>query len=435
MNAAQSQSGTTSFVIFGITGNLARYKLIPSLYKLFVRGKLPSHFNITGFGRKEYTVSEFREEMRGIVVGVALPERLIGEKEDLIDEFIRHCFYIKGQLDHGADYERLKQHIDAKHTTSAYFYISLPPTHHATIVDQLGWMQLLQTSETYIPAVMIEKPFGENEKTAKELDRILKKYVTEEQIYRIDHYLGKDVLHKLEEDKKNVLFTHFWNDTYIEKIEAKIHETKDIGSRGEFYDAVGALTDVGQNHVLQMLSAILVLHSVDSTDEYISKLRAKVLNSFQIIASKSTRGQYNGYLSVPGVSKDSKTETYFKAELTTKLPQWKKTQFSVSAGKALSVDTASLHITFRDLSKKSSKKSKKVVNKKPLVIEINMPHIVPLERMDAYEHVFYAALKRERRIFISLDEAIAGWRFVKKMKDIWKKKKVPLDIYTRGSRI
>jgi glucose-6-phosphate 1-dehydrogenase len=425
MHGETAVSVKTAFILFGVTGDLARQKLIPSLYKLFVRGNLSPQFLLVGFGRKPFTQEEFRFYIEEIVRDVALPEELIKDKLELIGEFTQHCFYIEGQFDHGVDYERLKRKLESYQTAKAYFYLSVPPAYQPIIIDQLGWMQLLLATPIYKPHVLIEKPFGENDKSAKELDSVLKKYIEESGIYRIDHYLGKDVLHRLEEDKKNILFSHFWNDTYIEQIEATIHEKKDIGSRGAFYDKVGALKDVGQNHLLQMLSAIMVLSSSNCEADEVAKQRAKVLHSLSIIASKTVRGQYKGYTETTGIAADSTTETFFKTELKTSLPHWKKTRLIISAGKCLKDNSASLIITFRS-------KTKPV---KKLRLELNAPHIVPLQRMDAYEHIFMSALQGNKKIFISLDEAVAGWKFVKKLHDVWKKRKTSLVIYKMGSNI
>lgn len=408
-----------AIVLFGITGDLARAKLVPTLYKLFIKGLLPQHISFICYGRREFTDDQFALFVRGLVQDVHFPQLVMEKKESYIESFIKKCRYVQGHFDRGADYERLQRIIQSQDFAQVLYYLSIPPDLHSIVIEQLGWAELLQDTAK----VLIEKPFGENETSAKELDAILKKFLPEESIYRIDHYLHKEGLLELEEEKKGILFQHFWNDIYIEKVEIVLHEEKGIG--GRLYDEVGALRDVGQNHLLQMLASVVANHPVGATADEISRERFRVLKSIEVYKNRTMRGQYVGYLEEQNVKPTSTTETFFSAELRLTIPKWKNTIFHISTGKGYPRKETEILITFRNFDKKSKDES---------FLQISLDDLRdPWRSLEAYEYVFLNAIKGDRTLFISLGEAIAGWKFVKKLKQIWKAKKVALIHYKKGT--
>lgn len=424
MNVKASQK--SSFIIFGSTGDLARTKLIPSLYKLFTKGLLPHNFSIVGYGRKEYSIADFQAYVEDIVTALALSESKQVKKKIIVSNFIERCSYVRGQLDRGEDYEQLKQQLDEQGIEKNFFYIAVPPSHYYSIISQLGTGGFLVKNAS----VILEKPFGENEKNAKEIDILLKKYIPEHSIYRMDHYLAKEALLSFFEEKKSFLFDRFWNDRYIERVDIKLYERGALAHRGHFYDQLGVLGDVGQNHLLQMLAAVIIPSTQNHPGtEYVSKQRVAMFNKIKIQPKSLMRAQYKGYRTEVGVAENSETETYFSADLRVAMSTWKNTLFHISAGKALRDHKAEIGIYFRKQGKQDTLK--------PFILSLNAVkdklHIND-QVFDPYEYVFLSVLKGDKTIFSSQQEALAGWKFVTTLKKLWKLKKTPLVVYKVGSQ-
>ena len=251
---------STIFIIFGITGDLASRKLLPSLLNLYVTKQLPKKFAIVGFSRRPFNREEFREYIRSHMN--VKPGQY---KEEDVKHFVDHMYYEQGNFDEQESYARLARTLKAiddsfRECSNKLFHLSIPPALYGSIFDHLaksgltipcmgdneGWTRLL-----------VEKPFGDDIETAKALDKKLGELFDESQIFRIDHYLAKEALQNILSFRfENCLFEPLWNSKHIDKVHIKLLEKTTMGTRGAFYDNVGALKDVGQNHVLQMLALI-----------------------------------------------------------------------------------------------------------------------------------------------------------------------------------
>src|SRR5581483_2972328 len=412
-----------SFVIFGITGDLAENKLIPALFNLFRYGKLPKKFQIIGYSRRPIERPEFLAYLEKSL------EKLKPSKTDL-SQFFSHINYIQGHFELLSDYRRLGEHllkIDDeifRECSNKLFYLAVPPVWYETIAKNLSHSGLTIPCGGRLgwTRVLIEKPFGHDFKTSRKLNLVLSRLFKEDQIFRIDHYLGKGT----SEEILKFRFTgnareKIWNDRNIEKIKIQLLERKGVNDRGAFYDEIGALRDVGQNHLLQMLALIVMKKPSKMVAKEIRKARAEILEKLQPISKKDLenrviKGQYIGYLKERGVKTDSKTETFFHLDVKLDKAHWNKTKFILEAGKALNEDSVGIKVYFKDKKSSLTFNYNKSVGKTP----------------EAYEKVLMDCVLGDQAIFNSTAEVEAAWRFITPILENWKK--LPLVPYTRGSR-
>lgn len=346
----------TIFVIFGITGDLAARKLIPALLSLYSKKMLPSRFAIIGFSRRHFTREEFREFIRS-----RLNVRLGQFKEEDIKHFLDHLSYEQGLFDASEAYNRLAarlKFIDDRwgQCSNKLFHLSVPPTLYDGILNYLSGSGLTNPCDDQIgwTRILIEKPFGNDIEAARNLDKTLGKLFKEEQIFRIDHYLAKEALQNILAFRfSNSMFEPLWNRQYIDKIHIKLFEKNAMDGRGAFYDPIGALKDVGQNHMLAMLALVAMEAPSQFTAKYIRAERAKLLSNLKPITSRTVggnvvRGQYLGYINEPGVNPVSQTETYFRIKANIDSARWRNVPFYLESGKALSESKTEIRVYFKN---------------------------------------------------------------------------------------
>jgi glucose-6-phosphate 1-dehydrogenase len=316
----------------------------------------------------------------------------------------------------------------------------VPPHFYETILDRLS------ESGLTIPCggdqgwtrVLVEKPFGSDIATAKKLDKKLADLFTEEQIFRIDHYLAKEALQNIVTFRfANSLFEPLWNAKYIDKVHIKLLEKEGIEGRGEFYDSIGALKDVGQNHILQILAIIAMKRPKSFTAVDIRKERAKILRALKGMSTKDVlkfgcRGQYDGYIGERGVNAVSQTETYFRLETHIADSRWKGVPFFLESGKCLAETKSEIDIYFKNTHAadqnvltfriqpdegikirfwvKTPGFSMEAVPKVLKFKYADSPSIATLP--DAYERVLYDAIVGDQTLFTSTDEVMAAWKFI-----------------------
>lgn len=450
----------TIFVIFGITGDLAQRKLLPALLSLYVKKHLPNKFAIVGFGRRQFTRLDFRQFIRDEIN--IKPGQY---KEEDVKHFLDHISYEQGLFDDLEAYKNLAEKlmmIDKSFgiCSNKLFHLSVPPTLYEGILNNLS------ESGLTIPCggnegwtrVLVEKPFGNDTDTAIALDNLLGRLFHEEQIFRIDHYLAKETMQNILAFRfANSLFEPLWSFRHIDRIEIKLLEKIGIVGRGAFYDNVGALRDVGQNHILQML-AIIAMDQPEYLDAVsIRKERAKVLKSlspinYRNITHYAIRGQYEGYRTETGVMQGSETETYFKIETYLDLPRWKDTPFVIESGKSMSKSEVVINVFFKNPDGDESQNSlvfriqpEEAIEVKfwvktpgfgmlvePKTLKFNYADFGQSGALpDAYEKVLYDAILGDQTLFTSTDEVIAAWNFITPIIDAWDK--VPLTKYPKGA--
>ena len=448
-----------ALVVFGITGNLSQIKLIPVLYDLVAKNLLPKNFIVLGVGRKPYSGNSFRSF---ILEALTRENRHHNHPIDPIisEKLLRHIRYIRGDVDEKETasklFTTLKKYIVAKNISNIIFYLATYPNLYEKIfksivnshinIQKKGWIRLV-----------IEKPIGSDSSSAKTLDKLLHKYFLEDQIYRLDHYLGKETLQNLLIFRfNNGIFEHLMNKKYVSQIQITAAEDFGIGSRGGYYDSVGALRDVGQNHLLQMLALSTMDPPTQFTSEAVTKERIKILKALKPHPSKIIFGQYNGYLYEEKVEKNSNTDTFFALKTEIHNKRWQGVPIYIRAGKKMTRWVTEIKIVFqvpedRLFSKLDLGDTPNVLTfriqpnegigldvliKKPghkLILSSYPMHFsfpaASLELPDAYERLFYDAFSGDQTFFNDAQEIQEEWRFVDTL--LQKKRKILL--YEPGS--
>jgi glucose-6-phosphate 1-dehydrogenase len=354
---AESPGPPGGFIVFGASGDLTKKKLIPALANLFKRGLLDNGFYFLGCARTEMSDEDMRKSA-------------YDDCKDILDsgkEFFDNFYYISGDYNDLKFYDRIQEkieQIEKKHSQKMgrVFYFALPPMMYETVADNLGKSGLNKNADKFVRLV-VEKPFGRDLASATELNNHLYKSFNENQIYRIDHYLGKDTVQNILMFRfANTIFEPVWNRNYIDNIQITIAESIGIEARGSYYDKSGAIRDMFVNHMLSMLSLVTMEPPASFETERIRDEKIKVLrsirpNSFQPGSSDIVRGQYiagtvdgekvNAYRDEDKVEKNSKTETFFTSRLFIDNWRWRDVPFYLRTGKRLAKRVTEIAITFK----------------------------------------------------------------------------------------
>jgi len=464
MSNIHTYTHPTAIVIFGGTGNLAETKLLPALFDLYTQKLLPPVFTIIGLSRKELSHEEYREFVRARILA-----KKSGVSEDELSAFCAQVRFSSGSFDDTASYRNIAEELtqfDASigQCTSKLFYLAVPPNLYSGIFEKLKESALMALCDGVgsWSRLLVEKPFGSDLTTALKLEKQLCESFKEEQIYRIDHYLAKDAIENIIALRfANSILSDSWNGTKIESIALRLFESQDVSTRGAFYDEIGTLRDVGQNHMLQML-ALLIMHPADIHSA--SAVRASRLAALRSLIMHDTdvrvRAQYKGYRETSGVAKESQTETYFKIESHIDSESWKDVQVTLESGKALATSRTEAVVTFRPIDRCSCAAEPEVhthtnvlrITFSPeqsirLTMWVKEPgftfRLVERELVlarhegeifrspEAYERVLYDCIVGDQTRFVSGDEVVAAWNFITPILDSFKD--VPLHEYRKGS--
>ena len=447
----------TIIIIFGATGDLIAKKIAPALFHLWAKNRLPQKLKVVGFSRRALTDEKFQEYIQGLVK----KDSHIKFSKKTLDSYLQLFSYQKGDFSVKEDYLVLEEYLerlenDWQEKANKLFYLAVPPTLYEGIFEHLSSTKIAREQKGTWNRIVVEKPFGNDLRTAEKLDEILGKLFSEEQIYRIDHYLGKDLLQNILAFRfSNNLLEHGWNNKLIESIEIHLNESSGIeDDRGDSYDPVGALRDVGQNHLLQMLALVTMDNPINFSAKQIRQNRAKIIETLkpftlQEVKRQTFRGQYEGYRKVKNVPDYSQTETYFKITGELKSPRWKGVSFVLESGKKLPSQRKEIVVTFKQT---GGRKNKVVFSleprekitilfwaKKPgLDMEIEerefdfsyrREHEQDEEQTAAYEKLLLDCLTGDQTLFVSTEEVRAMWRFIDPIIRAWQENKVPLEIH------
>ncbi|MBI2484036.1 glucose-6-phosphate dehydrogenase [Candidatus Uhrbacteria bacterium] len=458
----------TIFIVFGATGDLMRRKLIPSLYQLYQRKLLPPLFHVIGYSRREWSDDEFRA-----LVLASLQDRIKNLDEGVIHPFLHLFSYSSGFFDTVDGYNKLAQRLgvrDKEWSTCAnkFFYLAVPPEYYETIFRHLADSHLASShsEESGWTRVIVEKPFGKNLKTAEKLDALLGKLFSEEQVYRIDHYLGKETVQNILAFRfSNSFLEHAWNNDFIERIHIKISEKIDIEGRGELFDGVGMLRDMGQNHILQLLALFTMDTPKDFSADTIRAGRAEVLRALapyttRTVREHTIRGQYEGYAREKNVAPDTQTETYYMIRAFIRTRRWRGVPIILENGKALKDAIAKISVRFRHPApclcpgdahfhnvlryqiQPQERISMSFWVKRPgteMKIEENdfvfdYKQAYPdTEFMGPYEKLLLDVLEGNQTLFVSTPEIMASWRFVDNVLRSWKRSDQQVVLYKKGT--
>ncbi|WP_416442245.1 glucose-6-phosphate dehydrogenase [Leeuwenhoekiella sp. A16] len=468
MSKPLNKTANQMLIIFGASGDLTARKLIPAIYNLYKGKYLPENFVVLGASRSNITDEDFRKKV--VQESAYLKDRINKEEEDYITAFSDKLFYEDLGNDYDTDYTALSKRIkelNAKYGTSDnyIFYLSTPPSLYETIAKNLCNAGLTEEKKGW-KRIIVEKPFGYSLETAKELNKGLQNYFKEFQIYRIDHYLGKETVQNLLVTRfANSIFEPLWNRNYIHHVEITNAETVGVEKRGGYYDKSGALRDMFQSHLLQIVSLIVMEPPINSNAEEIRNEKVKALKSLRIMTDEKTlfentiKGQYMGctidgkkvpgYREEEGVDPNSKTETYAAIKFFVDNWRWKDVPFYVRTAKRMPTKVTEVVIHFKtphhqlfknqDIDQKDNKLIIRIQPDEGILLKFGVK--VPgqgfhVERanldfyyssladtnvMDAYERLLLDAMQGDATLYARADEVEAAWSFVDPILDYWKK--------------
>lgn len=458
-------------VIFGASGDLAYRKLMPALYTLCAEGHLPQDYAILGVARSGYSDDDFREHLWG---GIEKFARLNNSDKSAWERFSQRVFYHSlPAYDDPQGYTKLRERIhalDADHNTQGniLFYLSTPPSLYSTIPELLSKVDLNHGSGWR--RIIIEKPFGTDLASAQKLNQELHTHFDEDQIYRIDHYLGKETVQNLMVFRfANALFEPIWNRHHIDHVQISALESVDVGSRAGYYDHAGVLRDMFQNHIMQLLTLTAMEAPADFAATPLRDEKVKVLRSLDMIEpeqvnERTVRAQYDGYLQADGVPADSQTPTYAALKFYINNWRWQGVPFFLRSGKAIKTKTTEIVVQFRSTPLKyfaaqdgtmpppdrlaiclqpdegfhlrmSVKQPGAGFLTKPMDMTFHFEDAFGQSSLpDAYERLLLDAMQGDASLFARSDEIEMSWRIIDKILAGWQRADVePLATYAPGS--
>lgn len=339
-----------TLIILGVTGNLAQKYTLQALYDMAEKNLLPEKMHIIGVARKQFSPPEFIKYVHEVLHKDNVHHKH-EIKEEIFQKLVKKLHYVQGNLDDPNFYLRLKTNMEklpkGKKNNKIYYLATYPELYHH-IFENLQKLGLNQQKQGWV-RIMVEKPIGLDLKSAQELNHLLTNYFTEDQIFRLDHYLGKETLQNILSFRfSNDIFEPQINKDYIDHIQITAAEDFGIGSRGGYYDLVGALKDVGQNHQLQMLAFATMDAPSKFTNEAITKERLKILKSLKSLPNKVVFGQYQGYKNEANVNLNSQTDTFYALKTFVQNKRFKDVPIYIRAGKKLARYVTEISIIFKN---------------------------------------------------------------------------------------
>ena len=407
-NTMETEQLTRALVIFGATGDLCKKKLIPSLYKLWLKDLLPENFLICGASRRDPGVQVWKESLGYYP-----------------DEFLHHLDYVSCDLDNQDSLGRLPEADDIT------YFLSVPPERYKNAITGLKESGRLDDPDR--SRVVVEKPFGHDLKSAGDLQSVVERHLREKQVYRIDHYLGKDTVNNILATRfSNILLEPLWNRQYIDEIQIFATETISCEGRSQYYEGAGAIRDMLQNHILQILALVAMDAPCKMNAREIRREKTKVLAATRMSANVIF-GQYDGYRSEEGVDPHSGTPTYFAGTLFVDNWRWEGVPFNVMTGKKLPYGCAEVVIKLKEPPLKlydGEVNDRIVIRLQPnphldIRMDIKSPglnddlelatltHAYPQDRaIDGYEKLLYDAINGDQSHFVHAEEVMESWRIV-----------------------
>lgn len=463
-----------ALIIFGATGDLTKRKLMPAIYQLQHDNQLTSHLKIVGFARRPWNNEIMCENFWQGVSEFARKQPVeIEERERLLENSI----YIQSSFEESEGYTRLKKIIKDENTTGVIFYLATPPEEYLEIVRRLGENHLTKISKQ--TRIVIEKPYGRDLTSALEIESELHKYFDEDQIFRIDHYLGKETVQNILVFRfANGIFEPLWNNHYIDHIQITVAETIGVGTRAGYYDHSGIIRDMFANHLLQLLALTAMEVPFAFNANSVRDEKMKVLRSLRLLINNSVientfRAQYGpgrseegvlpGYLHEPGVNKFSITETFLAIKVNIDNWRWAGVPFYIRCGKRLPIRATEIAIHFKQIplslfdwrNMAGDAPNSLILRLQPnegisLTFGAKLPghknQIAPVEMdffyekafgnepPEAYERLLLDLILGDATLFTRTDEVLEQWEFTQSILDAWSKypvKKLPQ--YPSGS--
>jgi glucose-6-phosphate 1-dehydrogenase len=490
MICAETPAPPTAIVVFGASGDLAHRKLFPSLAQIQERGLLSEQFCLLGCGRTAYSDEQFRQEAAD-----AIRKNSGGVSAEVPKAFLDKLYYLSGDYGDAGTYERIKNklaELRKKHNVDGcnVFYLSVPPFLYQTIMDRIGAAGLSGKNgherEKRV-RLMVEKPFGRDRHSATELNATISKWFEESQVYRIDHYLGKETVQNIMIFRfANAIFEPIWNRNHIDNVQITIAETLGVEHRADYYDKSGALRDIFQNHMLQMLALVAMEPPISFEADRVRDEKAKLLRAVRpfdcaspearaTVSSAScrvVRGQYGpgringqavpGYRAEEGVNPDSRTETFVAARLLVDNWRWKDVPFYLRTGKRLAKKDTEIVVTFKEIPyslfgsvgltemppnvlvfriqpeegialRFQAKRPGSKICIGTLKMAFSYKEVFGVEMPEAYQRLLLDCMAGDQTLFTRFDSIEVSWQLLMPILEAWQRSSGRLPEYPAGS--
>ena len=464
-----------ALVIFGATGNLAQIKLLPALYQLEAAGLLDPGVKILCNGRTDFDTDSWLHKVRAAIDGHAREPTV----DRLFERFAARIRYLRGDISQPDFYVQLRQELGSDwYPRNLVFYVALPPAGYGTVVESLGQAGMLDEAAGPWRRVVIEKPFGSDLHSAQDLQARIARYLAEKQIYRIDHYMGKAMVQNVLVSRfANLLLEPLWNRNYIDHVQITRTESHGVGQRAGFYEQAGALRDMLQSHLMQMMALVAMEPPVSMDSDDLRDEKVKVLKAIRPIAADQLaqaafRAQYGpgevegesvpGYLQEPGVDPRSTTETYAALKLYVDNWRWRGVPFYLRTGKRMSKPRTMVAIRFKEAPLQFFRSAQVECPSPNWLIMSMSPHEAlrleitvkePGMTMDtcqisleapfrcehhqqtgAYEGLLLDVMEGDNGLFLRYDEVEYAWRVVDPVLHAWEGSQEGLASYPAGGR-
>ncbi len=464
-----------AFVIFGVTGDLTRRKLIPALYELCVSNRLPMPITLIGFARRDWDDDIMRYEFRA---GVSEFARRKPIDEEALNSLLEGARYVRSSFDDPDGYENLCKLTEAMNINNYLYYLATPPESYPTIIQQIGNCGMAH-GETGWRRIVVEKPYGKDLESAEELEDVIHGVFEESQIYRIDHYLGKETVQNILVFRfANGIFEPLWNQHYIDHVQITVAEDMGVGSRAGYYDNAGVIRDIFQNHLLQLLTLTAMEAPVAFNADAVRDEKVKVLRALRPLQGAEAmaytyRAQYvsglmddhrvPGYKDEPGVPQNTVTETFMAARLLVDNWRWAGVPFYVRSGKRLAEQLTEVAIQFKQVplslfgwkNLAGAAPNRLILNIQPnegitltfgakapgpintidpVRMSFNYSAAFGTEPPEAYERLLLDVMLGDATLFTRTDEVQAAWAFTSRILQTWRTHPVKnLPVYEAGT--
>jgi glucose-6-phosphate 1-dehydrogenase len=456
-----------SAIIFGGAGDLARRKLLPALYNMHLDGTLPRGFVVVGYARTEHDDASYRQ-----LAHESVTQHSRRPVEAAIwEDFVRRIFYVRGGFDEAAAYQRLGQRLEQVERAAGIpgnriYYLSIPPSAIAIVVEQLGAAKLATSTEDHFARVIVEKPIGRDLASARTINAVLSRVFDEAQTFRIDHYLGKETVQNIMVMRfANAIFEPLWNQKYIDHVQITVAEAEGVGTRGGYYEEAGALRDMVQNHILQLLCLTAMEPPWCMSADIVRDQKLAVLRCLRritgadveryVVRAQYTEGTRNGepvrgYRREDRVSPDSTTETYVALKVLVDNWRWAGVPFYLRTGKSLPMRATQIDVQFKEVPQVlfnvecstrlcpnvlslriqpdegfslriSSKVPGAKVHIEPVDMDFDYAATFGNQAPEAYERLLLDIVAGDATLFMRRDAVEASWAWVSNILETWEK--------------